>query len=61
MPKKDADIIAVIEECDNDPFLAVWEYGKGRSLEHQQSTALITVRPLEFLNWKHTGMLYATW
>jgi uncharacterized membrane protein len=58
IPKKDADIIAVIEEYDDDPFLAAWEYGKGRSLASAVDCAYHGAAP-PFLNWKYTGTLYA--
>lgn len=36
MPKKDAVVIATIEE---DPFIALWEYGEGRSLTYATDCA----------------------
>ena len=57
IPKEGSTVIAVIEEYDNDPFLAVWEYGKGRSLASAVDCAHHGAAP-SFLNWMYTSELY---
>lgn len=58
IPKEGATVIAAIEEYDNDPFLVVWDYGKGRSLASAVDCAHHGAAP-PFLNWEYTGNLYA--
>ena len=57
IPKEKATVIATIEEYDDDPFLTVWEHGKGRSLASAVDCAHHGAAP-SFLNWKHTSTLY---
>jgi len=56
--KEEADVIAVIEEYDNDPFLAVWDYGKGRTIASAVDCAHHGAAP-SFLNWEYTNVLYS--
>jgi len=56
-PKEGATVIASIEEYDNDPFLVVWEYGKGRSLASAVDCAHHGAAP-SFLKWHHRSTLY---
>jgi len=56
--KQDATVIADIAEYDNDPFMAVWEYGKGRTLASAVDCAHHGAAP-KFLDWKYTSRLYA--
>jgi uncharacterized membrane protein len=56
--KDGATVIAAIEEYDNDPFLVVWDYGKGRSLASAVDCAHHGAAP-PFLNWEYTGKMYA--
>ena len=58
IPKEGATVVAVIEEYDNDPFLVVWDYGKGRSLASAVDCAHHGAAP-PFLNWEYTSALYA--
>ncbi len=58
IPKKGAAVLAVIEEYDNDPFLAAWEYGRGRSLASAVDCAHHGAAP-SFLQWRYTPVLYA--
>jgi uncharacterized membrane protein len=57
IPKEGATVIATIKEYFNDPFLAVWDYGKGRSLASAVDCAHHGAAP-SFLNWKYTSKLY---
>jgi len=57
IPKDGATVIATIEDYDDDPFLVVWEYGKGRSLASAVDCAHHGAAPT-FLNWKYTSTLY---
>ena len=50
IPKGGADVIAVIEEYNNDPFLVAWEYGKGRSIASAVDCAHHGAAP-SFLKW----------
>ena len=56
--KEGADIIATIEEYGGDPYLAVWDYKKGRTLASAVDCAHHGAAP-SFLNWKYTSRLYA--
>jgi len=58
IPKEGATVIAEIEEYGNDPFLSVWEYGKGRTLASAVDCAHHGAAP-KFLNWEYTNKLYA--
>jgi uncharacterized membrane protein len=57
IPKPGSTVIARIKEYDNDPFLVVWEYGKGRSLASAVDCAHHGAAP-SFLKWKYTSKLY---
>jgi uncharacterized membrane protein len=57
VPKAGAEVVAVIEEYDDDPFLVAGNYGKGRSLASAVDCAHHGAAPL-FLNWAHTSQLY---
>ena len=57
IPKEGANVIASIEEYNNDPFLTVWEYGNGRSLASAVDCAYHGAAP-SFLNWEYTSTLY---
>jgi len=57
-PKEDSTVIASIEAYDNDPFLVVGEYGKGRSLASAVDCAHHGAAP-SFLKWKYRSTLYA--
>ncbi len=56
--KKEAAVLAHIEEYDNDPFLVIWEYGKGRSLASAVDCAHHGAPP-SFLNWKYSSTYFA--
>lgn len=56
--KEGADVIAVIEEYGGDPFLAAWEYGKGRTLASAVDCAYHGAA-LSFLKWEYSKKLYA--
>ena len=56
--KEGADVIAVIEEYGGDPFLAAWEYGKGRTLASAVDCAHHGAAP-SFLKWEYSKKLYA--
>ena len=58
IPKKGATVIADIEEYDRDPFLVVWEYGKGRTLASAVDCAHHGAAPA-FLKWEYAHKLYA--
>ena len=58
IPKDGATVVATIEEYDNDPFLAVWEYGQGRSMASAVDCAYHGAAP-PFLDWEYTSQLYA--
>jgi len=58
IPKEGSTVLAVIEEYDNDPFLVVGEYGKGRSMASAVDCAHHGAAP-PFLSWEHTPQLYA--
>jgi len=57
IPKEDATIIASIEKYNNDPFLVVGEYGKGRTMASAVDCAHHGAAPT-FLNWEYTSKLY---
>jgi uncharacterized membrane protein len=57
-PKQGATIIADIAEYDHDPYLVVWNYGKGRSLASAVDCAHHGAAPT-FLEWKYAHTLYA--
>lgn len=57
LPKEGCDVIAVIEEYGNDPFIAVCDYGKGRTLASAVDCAHHGAAP-SFLNWEYTSKLY---
>jgi uncharacterized membrane protein len=56
--KEGADVIAVIEEYGGDPFLAAWEYSKGRTLASAVDCAHHGAAP-SFLKWEYSKKLYA--
>jgi len=56
--KEGADVIAVIEEYGGDPFLAAWEYGKGRTLASAVDCEYHGAA-LSFLKWEYSKKLYA--
>jgi len=58
IPKKEAKVLAHIKEYDNDPFLVVWDYGKGRALASAVDCAHHGAAP-SFLNWKYTSTYFA--
>jgi uncharacterized membrane protein len=58
IPKKDATVICDIKEYNYDPFLVVWDYGKGRTLASAVDCAHHGAAP-KFLNWEYTNKLYA--
>ncbi len=58
IPKDGATVIADIAEYDHDPFLAVWEYGQGRSLASAVDCAHHGAAPT-FLDWEYTSTLHA--
>lgn len=57
IPKEKATVIATIKEYFNDPYLVVWDYGKGRSLASAVDCAHHGAAP-SFLNWEYTSKLY---
>ncbi|MHB0897560.1 MAG: glutamine amidotransferase [Spirochaetales bacterium] len=57
IPKKNATVIGVIEEHNNDPFLVVGEYGKGRTMASAVDCAHHGAAP-SFLNWEYRSKLY---
>ena len=57
IPKNDATVIATIEEYNDDPFLVVGEYGKGRTMASAVDCAHHGAAP-SFLTWKYTSKLY---
>lgn len=57
IPKSNATVIATIEEYDNDPFLIVGKYEKGRSMASAVDCAHHGAAP-SFLNWEYTSKLY---
>jgi uncharacterized membrane protein len=57
IPKKNAAVIDVIEEHNNDPFLIVSEYGKGRTMASAVDCAHHGAAP-SFLNWEDRSKLY---
>ncbi len=57
IPKKNATVIGVIEEYNNDPFLVVSEYGKGRTMASAVDCAHHGAAP-SFLNWEYRSKLY---
>jgi uncharacterized membrane protein len=57
-PKEGATVIADIAEYDHDPFLVVWEYGKGRSMASAVDCAHHGAAP-SFFKWKPSYTLYA--
>jgi uncharacterized membrane protein len=57
IPKAGVEIIAVIEEYGDDPFLVAGEYGEGRSLASAVDCAHHGAAP-SFLDWAHTSELY---
>ena len=57
IPKKDAQVVAVVEEYDNDPFLVTGTYGEGRTMASAVDCAHHGAAP-SFLKWKHTSTLY---
>jgi len=56
--KEGATVISTIKEYDNDPFVVVWDYGKGRSLASAVDCDHHGAAP-PFLAWEYTGRLYA--
>ncbi len=56
--KDGATVLAHIEEYDNDPFLVVWEYQKGRSLASAVDCAHHGAAP-SFLDWKYSSTYFA--
>jgi len=56
--KEGATVISTIKEYDNDPFLVVWDYGKGRSLASAVDCDHHGAAP-SFLAWEYTKKLYA--
>ncbi len=58
IPKDGATVIADIEEYDGDPYLVVWDYGKGRSLASAVDCAHHGAAP-SFLKWEYSSVLYA--
>lgn len=57
IPKENSQTLAVIEEYENDPFLVIGEYGKGRTMASAVDCAHHGASP-RFLNWKYSGILY---
>jgi len=55
--KRNATVIATIEEYNNDPFLVVGEYGKGRTLASAVDCAHHGAAP-SFLKWEYRSKLY---
>lgn len=53
IPKEGSTIIANISEDNNDPFLVVWDYGKGRTVASAVDCAHHGASPA-FLNWEYT-------
>ena len=58
LPKDGSEVIALIEEYENDPFLIAWEYEKGRTMASAVDCAHHGAAP-SFLSWKYTSKLYA--
>lgn len=58
IPEEGATVIADIEEYGGDPFLVVWNYGKGRSLASAVDCAHHGAAP-SFLKWEYSSVLYA--
>lgn len=57
IPKKGATVLGIIEEYDDDPFLTIWDYGKGRAMASAVDCAHHGAAP-SFLNWEYTSRLY---
>ncbi len=58
IPEKNAPIIGVIEEHNNDPFLVVGEYGKGRTMASAVDCAHHGAAPSS-LNWEYRSKHYS--
>ncbi len=57
IPKENSQTLAVIEEYNDDPFLVVGEYGKGRTMASAVDCAHHGASE-KFLNWKYSSLLY---
>jgi len=58
IPKKGAEVVASIEEYDNDPFLTLWNYGKGRAIAVAVDCAQHGT-PDSFLEWKYCNTFFS--
>jgi uncharacterized membrane protein len=56
--KEGASVIADIKEYNNDPFLVVWDYKKGRTLASAVDCAYHGAAK-SFLEWKYSKKLYS--
>lgn len=58
IPKENYTILATIKEYNDDPFLVIWEYGKGRTIALCVDCAPHGASH-KFLNWEYTEKFYS--